>query len=235
LHPESRQVGNRAFGERLNHSVELPVYRALSALLLTSPYVPLLWMGQEWAATTPFLYFTDHPEELGRLVTRGRREEFRHFSAFRDPIAAAGIPDPQARETFERSRLLWEERGIPSHAGVLRLYRELLRLRNAHPGMRSHDRGSFDVAAVGEKALVIRRSGPGGSVLLVAVNFDGAVGIDLNRWAAGDPGAAPWRLILATEDARFGGSGRWGRLEGEGIVDFRETGAVIVETTPGGP
>src|SRR5690606_222909 len=114
------QVGNRAFGDRLNQSIELSTFRALSTLLLTSPYVPLLWMGQEWAASTPFLYFTDHPEELGRLVTTGRREEFAHFSAFSDPGAAAAIPDPQARETFERSRLQWEERSHPVHAGVLR-------------------------------------------------------------------------------------------------------------------
>ncbi|HEU0014046.1 MAG TPA: malto-oligosyltrehalose trehalohydrolase, partial [Longimicrobium sp.] len=69
------QVGNRALGDRLTESVPLPVYRAASALLLLSPYTPLLWMGQEWAATSPFQYFTDHPPELGKLVTEGRREE----------------------------------------------------------------------------------------------------------------------------------------------------------------
>jgi maltooligosyltrehalose trehalohydrolase len=224
------QVGNRALGDRLNHSIDLPVYRALSTLLLTSPYVPLLWMGQEWAASTPFLYFTDHPEELGKLVTRGRREEFAHFSAFSDPVAAASIPDPQAVETFERSTLRWEERGRAPHSGILRLYTDLLKLRSAHPALRAHERGSFDVAPVGAQAIVMRRIAEDGSVLLVVMNFDGVIGIDLNRWSTGTPGANAWRLVLATEDESYGGNGAWGRLEGVGILDLRTSGAVIVET-----
>src|SRR5690606_7489008 len=71
------QIGNRADGARLSHAIGAPEYRAVSALLLLAPQTPLLFMGQEWAASTPFLYFTDHNEELGRLVTQGRREEFK--------------------------------------------------------------------------------------------------------------------------------------------------------------
>jgi maltooligosyltrehalose trehalohydrolase len=74
------QVGNRALGERLNHQVEPAVYRAVSALLAFAPETPLLFMGQEWGATSPFLYFTDHEPALGRAITRGRREEFAAFS-----------------------------------------------------------------------------------------------------------------------------------------------------------
>jgi maltooligosyltrehalose trehalohydrolase len=91
------QVGNRAMGDRLTESVQPDLYRALSALLLLSPYTPLLWMGQEWAATTPFLYFTDHPEELGRLVTEGRRNEFRHFSPSPIRRYASAFPIPRRR------------------------------------------------------------------------------------------------------------------------------------------
>src|SRR5690606_1953643 len=127
------QVGNRAFGDRLSQVVGLDAYRAVSALLLLGPYTPLLWMGQEWADSSPFLYFTDHPDELGRLVTEGRREEFRHFSAFHEPGRREQIPDPQAEETFLRSKLRWEERARAPHAGVLALYRELLALRAHHP------------------------------------------------------------------------------------------------------
>ena len=72
----------RALGDRLNHDVGLDAYRAASTLLLLSPYTPLLFMGQEWAASTPFQFFTDHGAELGRLVTEGRRAEFAGFSAF---------------------------------------------------------------------------------------------------------------------------------------------------------
>ncbi len=121
------QVGNRAMGERLNHDVPLAAYRAASALLLLSPYTPMLFMGQEWAASSPFLFFTDHDPELGKLVTKGRREEFKHFTAF----SGAQVPNPQARETFEQCKLDWEERSMQPHAGVLRLYHDLLELRRA--------------------------------------------------------------------------------------------------------
>src|SRR5262249_42030338 len=76
------QVGNRAFGDRLNQQIDRAAFRAASAVLLTAAQTPLLFMGQEWAASTPFLYFTDHDEDLGKIVTEGRRREFRHFVAF---------------------------------------------------------------------------------------------------------------------------------------------------------
>ncbi|MGH7937333.1 MAG: malto-oligosyltrehalose trehalohydrolase, partial [Chthoniobacterales bacterium] len=81
------QIGNQAFGKRLNDIVSSAAYRAASALLCLAPYTPLLFMGQEWAAATPFQFFTDHEAELGRSVTKGRREEFSGFSLFRDPAA----------------------------------------------------------------------------------------------------------------------------------------------------
>ncbi|WP_394839257.1 malto-oligosyltrehalose trehalohydrolase [Pendulispora rubella] len=117
------QIGNRALGDRLTASVSLDAYCAASTLLLLLPMTPLLFMGQEWAASTPFLYFTDHEEPLGRAVSKGRREEFKSFSNFTD------FPDPQDTDTFERSRLRWEERNESTHVRVLQLYRELLELR----------------------------------------------------------------------------------------------------------
>src|SRR5262249_3277947 len=74
------QIGNRAFGERLSHEVDPAVFRAATVLLLCSPATPLLFMGQEWACSSPFRFFTDHQPELGRMVTEGRRREFRHFA-----------------------------------------------------------------------------------------------------------------------------------------------------------
>ena len=88
------QVGNRAFGDRLHHEIELAAFRAATTLLLLLPEIPLLFMGQEWAATAPFQYFTDHVPELGKLVTEGRRNEFRRFAAFADPKLRDQIPDP---------------------------------------------------------------------------------------------------------------------------------------------
>ncbi len=134
------QVGNRAFGERLEHTISAAAYRAASALLCLVPETPLLFMGQEWSASTPFQFFTDHNPELGRLVTQGRRQEFRKFEAFRDPKMRATIPDPQARSTFDNSKLRWAEVDAPGHAGVLCLYRECLALRRTHPAWRADAR-----------------------------------------------------------------------------------------------
>lgn len=119
------QVGNRALGDRLTESIELDTYRALSALLLFLPQTPLLFMGQEWAASSPFLFFTDHEDELGRAVTRGRRKEFEGFSQFADEV-----PDPQAESTFERSRLDWSEIDRSPHRGIRNLYKDLLYRRD---------------------------------------------------------------------------------------------------------
>lgn len=223
------QVGNRALGDRLTESVSLPAYRAASALLLLSPYTPLLWMGQEWAATTPFLYFTDHPPELGRLVTEGRRKEFGRFSAFADPASRERIPDPPAPATFTRSRLDWEERDRMPHAGVLALYRELLGLRRTHPALRRRDRDSFAVAALGGNALALRRTGTDGRALLLVVSFAGPLDVDLT---AREETAGAWRLMLSTEEARFGGGseGPLATLSGDGRLWMSGTGAVLLET-----
>jgi maltooligosyltrehalose trehalohydrolase len=222
------QVGNRAMGDRLTETVPLPAYRAASALLLLSPYTPLLWMGQEWAASTPFQYFTDHPEELGKLVTEGRRREFGKFSAFADLAVREKIPDPQAPETFERSRLRWDERERMPHAGVLALYRELLRLRRAHPALRRRDRESFAVAALGEHALSLRRAGDDGRALLLVVSFHGALSVDLEER---DETAGGWTLLLSTEEARFGGEaeGSLVTLSPTGRLEMRGVGAVVLE------
>jgi maltooligosyltrehalose trehalohydrolase len=222
------QVGNRAFGDRLTDAVELPVYRALSALLLCSPYTPMLWMGQEWAASSPFLYFTDHPDALGRRVTEGRREEFRAFSAFADPAAREQIPDPQARETFVRSKLRWDEAEAMPRAGVLRLYRELLALRRGEPALREQDRDMFRVAALGEHALVLRRDAPAGEAFLLVVCFAAALRCEFAAVPAAHlPDGRAWCLYLATEETRFGGAGRWGELR-DGALYLDAPGAVLL-------
>jgi maltooligosyltrehalose trehalohydrolase len=123
------QIGNRAFGDRLHHSVSEDAWRAASAMLLLAPETPLLFMGQEWAASTPFQFFTCHRDELGRAVTAGRRREFRRFRAFADPVIRETIPDPQSPATFERSRLRWDELAHPAHAPMLDYYRRLIAIR----------------------------------------------------------------------------------------------------------
>jgi maltooligosyltrehalose trehalohydrolase len=119
------QIGNRAQGERLSMLLGVPQLKAIAALTLLSPYVPLLFQGEEWGASTPFLYFTDHQDpELGRLVAEGRARE---FDAFRWQGA---VPNPQDPATFERSKLNWAELSQPTHAELLEWYRALIHLRS---------------------------------------------------------------------------------------------------------
>jgi maltooligosyltrehalose trehalohydrolase len=199
------QIGNRAMGDRLHHSVAPETWRAASTLLLTSPMTPLLFMGQEWAASTPFLYFTDLEPDLGRLVTEGRRREFADFPGFSDPAARERIPDPQAPSTFEASRLRWEEREQPAHARVLALYRTLLALRLEHPGALG---ASDDVAGVAfapdADSVIVRRSDEG-AVFWIAARLRGAGVVDLASAVKdarpGDRGR--WSVALTTEDPAF--------------------------------
>jgi maltooligosyltrehalose trehalohydrolase len=124
------QIGNRARGERLSSLLEMGPLKAVAALTLLSPFVPLLFQGEEWGASTPFLYFTDHQDpELGRLVAEGRSRE---FSAFR---WAGAVPNPQDLSTFERSKLDWSELCQPRHLELLAWYRGLIRFRKDRPEM----------------------------------------------------------------------------------------------------
>jgi malto-oligosyltrehalose trehalohydrolase len=127
------QVGNRAHGERIAELAEghrrTPTLRALVACVLLSPPVPMLFMGEEFAASTPFLYFCDFAGELALAVTAGRRNEFRHFARFADPLERAAIPDPNDEATFRRSKLNWVERDDGMHRAWLDFYRALLVLR----------------------------------------------------------------------------------------------------------
>lgn len=123
------QVGNRRGGERLSAMVAGPLLKAAAALLLTSPFTPLLFQGEEWGARTPFLYFTSHEDpSLGRAVAEGRRREFKAFGW--DPQA---VPDPQDPATFERSRLDWNEIEELELSGILDWYRDLIALRRRLP------------------------------------------------------------------------------------------------------
>jgi len=225
------QVGNRAMGGRLSQDVSLPVYRALSALLLLSPYTPLLWMGQEWAASTPFQFFTDFPKELGQLVTEGRRSGFKAFAAYADPTARNHIPDPQAEETFVRSRLRWEERSEAPHRGMLALYCELLAMRRTDPVLRSRDRDHFAVTGLGDRALALRRDSPDGDAILVVINFAGELRFALeNHQVTQPPERGRWMCCLWTEAERFGGPGSEVRFEPARLLVVPSPGAVVLRS-----
>jgi maltooligosyltrehalose trehalohydrolase len=148
------QVGNRAHGERSSQLMSVGRCKIAAALVLTAPFVPMLFQGEEWGSSTPFLYFTDHEDaELGRAVTEGRRREFAAFVSH-----AEDVPDPQALETFERSKLIWSEAEKEPYAELLDWHRRLIALRRKVPDLsdgRLHRvRVSFDEQA---KWLVVRR------------------------------------------------------------------------------
>jgi maltooligosyltrehalose trehalohydrolase len=151
------QVGNRAFGERLNHEIDLARFRVATAVLLFLPFTPMLFMGQEFAASTPFQYFTDHTPELGKLVTEGRRREFQAFSAFVDAAVRQRIPDPQAESTFLNSKLKLDEAERSPGREMVELYRALLRLRRQDPVLSDQDRGRMSTTVVGSDVLMVRR------------------------------------------------------------------------------
>jgi maltooligosyltrehalose trehalohydrolase len=125
-------IGNRAFGGRIHEFADAQLLPAAYACVLLTPHVPMLFMGEEYAASTPFLYFCDFDGELARSVADGRRREFARFAAFADEAARASIPDPNAALTFSHSKLDWEERHRPPHRGHLAFIRELLTLRRRH-------------------------------------------------------------------------------------------------------
>lgn len=179
------QSGNRAAGERLSMLVEPPRLKAAAALLLLSPFTPMLFQGEEWGARTPFLFFTDHRNpEIAEATREGRREEFKAFG-----WKSEDVPDPQDAETFRRSVLRWDELQRPEHADLLAWYRTLVHLRREARGA-AGDAAVESAAAFDEeeRRLTLRR----GNVLAV-FNFG-----ERERVAPLPDGK--WRAVLATGD-----------------------------------
>ncbi len=159
------QVGNRARGERLCHLVNPARAGLAAALVLTSPFVPMLFQGEEWGASTPFQYFADHQEpDLAKAIREGRRREFAAFG-----WKPEDVPDPQASETFGRSKLNWAELGTAPHAEMLNWHRQLIELRQREPaladGCLNLVQTHFDESA---RWFVVERG-----ALTVAFNFAG--------------------------------------------------------------
>jgi malto-oligosyltrehalose trehalohydrolase len=174
------QAGNRALGERIDQLASPGSLRALTAILLLAPSPPLLFMGQEWAAESPFLYFCQFGDDLARSVTEGRRREFARFERFSDRETLEAIPDPNDPETFHRSKLDWDAREREPHAGWLRFHRDLLTLRRREIAPRLADTGGsaagFDM--LDGRALRVRwRLGDGSLLLLTANLGDEPIGL----------------------------------------------------------
>jgi maltooligosyltrehalose trehalohydrolase len=201
------QVGNRAFGERIGQLAPAPAVRAAAAVYLLAPAIPLLFMGEEFAATTPFLFFCDFGSELREAVTEGRRREFRKFARFADAATQAAIPDPNQPATFVASKLDWASLGDPERTDWLNYYRELLRLRREIivprlRGMAGHA-GAFETFAPA-CLRVSWRLGDGSTLRLLANLSGEAAG------AAELPGETLFALSMETGQHRLGPwSVRW--------------------------
>ncbi len=223
------QVGNRAFGDRIHHEIAPAAWRAASTLLFMLPETPLLFMGQEWAASSPFLFFTDHVPELGRLVTEGRRREFAGFAAFSEAADRDRIPDPQDTRTREASGLVWSEREVEPHASVLRLYERLIALRRTDSAFRETADDACTIAPTGPDTLVVWRRAADGHALLAVVRLRGSGPGIPSTSAAGAPDfGSGWRPLLTTEDAPFGSDPCPASISPEPLnVEFARPGAVI--------
>lgn len=176
------QVGNRAMGERLSRLINEPALQLASAMHLLQPAVPLVFMGEEFGATTPFLYFSDWQGELRRAVTEGRRQEFAKFPQFADPALRARIPDPCEPSTFLHSKLDWDEATAPLGQRWRQHYAELLTLRQQWitPHLPRLHTGEHRAERLGSKALHVRWSFDGHLCLHMAVNLSDHVLTRLN-------------------------------------------------------
>jgi maltooligosyltrehalose trehalohydrolase len=177
----------------------------MTALLLLGPGTPMLFQGQEFCSSAPFLYFADHNPELARAVSKGRLEFLSQFPSLADPEVQAGIAAPHDPSKFERCRLDFAER--ERHAWCHALHRDLLRLRREEEAFRAQRKGGVDGAALTPEALVLRFFDQGGDRLLL-INL----GRDLHLVPAPEPLLAPpegcrWEVLWSSEDPKYGGGG----------------------------
>ena len=198
------QVANTGLGVRLHQLTSPGRLRAVTAVLLLFPQTPMLFQGQEFAATSPFLYFADHKPELAALVARGRREFLSQFSNLAHPAAQAVLPAPDAPETFRRSKLDYGDR--QRNQDVLALHRDLLRLRREDPVLSVHRAGAVDGAVLSAEAFVLRWFAEDGLDRLLVVNFGRTLTLDPDpEPLLAPPAGMRWETAWASEHPRYGG------------------------------
>ncbi len=194
------QIGNRSFGDRISAIAPPEAVRAATAILLLAPSPPLLFMGEEWAASHPFLFFCNFGEELSDAVREGRRKEFAAFPEFRDPAARSRIPDPNDEDTFDKSKLDWAMIGTSPHDDVLSFYKQLLALRKKEimPRLRGLTGHSGSLVGQSGAAFALEWGMGDGSTLVLVAN--------LASTPAKSPVMPPeGRLVYATEEAAISG------------------------------
>jgi maltooligosyltrehalose trehalohydrolase len=200
------QVSNGAFGKRLLHLTSAGRLRALTALTLLAPGTPLLFQGQEFGSSKPFLFFADHNPELAKLVHKGRTEFLAQFPALNTPEMRKSVPDPARRETMESCTLDWSE--WERNGQIVALHRDLLRLRQSDPAIRMQSYGKVDGAVLAPQAFALRYFVEAGLDRLLIVNL----GSDLHLIHAPEPllpapDGKRWHVLWSSEDPVYGGGG----------------------------
>jgi maltooligosyltrehalose trehalohydrolase len=200
------QIANSGRGERLDRLTSPGRLKAATALLLLTPGTPMLFQGQEFGASAPFLFFADHSEHLRDLVHEGRIQFLSQFRNLAQAEMHGCFANPGDAATFERCKLDFTERR--THAELYQLHKDLLRLRREEPIFRSQRPGAIDGAVLAAEAFVLRYFGEACDDRLLLVNF----GVDLRLDPAPEPLLAPpegrlWEVQFSTEDPRYGGCG----------------------------
>ncbi|HRI37301.1 MAG TPA: malto-oligosyltrehalose trehalohydrolase [Nitrospira sp.] len=201
------QIGNTLHGDRLTFLTSPGRYRAMTALWLLAPQTPMFFMGQEFSASSPFLFFVDYEDQkLGAQVFKGREQFLAQFPSYAASDARMAMLDPNHPSAFERSKLDWSE--PEKHAPLCRLHSDLLRLRREDLVFSAQDRNKLDGAVLGPDAHVLRYYGAAGGDRLVVVNL----GADLHLVPSPEPLLAPdsmgeWKLIWSSNHPRYGGPG----------------------------
>lgn len=198
------QVSNSMHGHRLHELTSPGLWRTLTAVTLLAPQTPMLFQGQEFAASTPFLYFADHQPELAALVRKGRHQFLRQFPSIDTPAGARELADPSDLATFGRCKLDLGERA--KHHAAYQLHRDLLRLRREDPTVAAPER--FDGAVFNDRAFFVRYFSAAGDDRLLLVNL----GPDLQVNPCPEPLLAPvaragWRVVWTSEAVAYGGHG----------------------------
>jgi len=224
------QVANSLRGARAHVQAAPGRYRALMALFLLGPGTPLLFQGQEFAASSPFLYFADLPEEVASLMRRGRAAFLAQFPSLASADAQAALPDPGAPESFERSKVDLTER--ERHAEAYALCRDLLRLRREDPALAPSRRDRLDGAVLGETALLVRFFGGASGDRLLLVNLGPDLALEvMPEPLLAPPAGAVWSLAWSSELVRYGGGGPV-PLEADGRVVLPGEAAILLTARP---
>jgi maltooligosyltrehalose trehalohydrolase len=200
------QVANSGSGQRVHALANPGTYRAMTALLLLAPQTPLLFQGQEFAASSPFVFFADHDAELASKVKKGRFELLKQFPSLANPDMQARLPDTNDPSNFESCRLDLSER--ERHDAAYALHRDLLTLRRDDPIINAQRPEAVDGAVLADDVFVVRFFAAEGNDRLLLVNL----GIDCSLTPAPEPllaspAGSSWRLLWSSEDPRYGGSG----------------------------